>query len=102
MSIAVTPGMIDTACAAFDDGTGDPSDGKRRMERALRAALAEEARGDLADKLTVELYHRSREVRALKGALKEAAYFILAPAEDLKESVLYRIRTAVAMAEGRP
>lgn len=35
------------------------------------------------------------------AALKEAAYFILAPAEDLKEGVLYRIRAAIAQAEGQ-
>lgn len=34
-------------------------------------------------------------------ALKEAQYFIQAPAEDLKEGVLSRIREAIAKAEGR-
>jgi hypothetical protein len=37
---AVTKAMVDAACAAFDDGVGDPSNGKRRMEKALRAAFA--------------------------------------------------------------
>lgn len=38
----------------------------------------------------------------LLAALKEAQYFILAPAEDLKDGVLSRIRAAIAKAEGRP
>ena len=37
----------------------------------------------------------------LLAALKEAQYFILAPAEDLKDGVLSRIREAISKAEGR-
>jgi hypothetical protein len=35
------------------------------------------------------------------AALKEANVFILAPAEDLKEGVLSRIRAAIVRAESR-
>jgi hypothetical protein len=79
--------------AVWDTGRGMIGREKDYLEyRVQRAILAERVRCVGPVKTSTRMLE----------ALKEAGAFILAPPEDLKESVLYRIRVAIAEAGGRP